>query len=96
MISYNTSTTQSLPGVLLYSETVPSRMLLQLTCGVEVLEGLCNTLGHRLLTLTNPDSWVVVPVVIRLATVQHYLALNSTYFLFGLSAPSGLPTWLLT
>jgi hypothetical protein len=31
--------------------------------GVELLESLCNTLGHCLLAFTNPDTWVVVLLI---------------------------------
>lgn len=34
---------------------------LKLTGGVEVLEGLGDTLGHGLFALTHPDTWVIVP-----------------------------------
>lgn len=36
---------------------------LQFTGSVEVLEGDLDTLGHGLLTLTDPDTWVVVPTI---------------------------------
>jgi hypothetical protein len=36
---------------------------------IEFLEGLGNTLGHRLLTLTDPDTWVIVLLVWLVRTV---------------------------
>jgi hypothetical protein len=39
---------------------------LQLVGGVEVVKGDDDTLGHGLLTLADPDSWVVVPATCML------------------------------
>jgi hypothetical protein len=64
---------------------------LQLVGGVEVVKGDNDTLGHGLLTLTDPDSWVVVPAECQRLFSGSLLPI-CTHFLLGLSSPSGLPT----
>lgn len=82
-------------GKLLASTS--GRAHLQLVGSVEVLESHGDTLAHGLLTFTDPHSWVVVSEKnVSFNNGQSGQRFLSTYFLFGLSSPSGLPTCELT
>ncbi len=67
---------------------------LQGTGGVEVIEALLHPGRHGLLALTNPDL-PNVRTLIRNAAGEGAHTLGSYFFLLGLLAPSGLPTWVL-
>lgn len=92
---YDYQSPKRIGGIFTHDFT-PLQTSLQLASGVEVLERLGHTLGHGLLALAHPHSWVVVPSKV-LARFSKGIGRDcETYFLLGLSAPSGLPTWVLT